>query len=175
MYTLANTIPADGPATNPYAFGSLNNNSPAFGASDPVSVTPSPFKMAPINPFAVDGAFTAIGSTVAPYRTTQTADGTTFQTITAMPQYEQKSLEELRLEDYMVKNKSKKDSSEKRRIRSSAKPLFEAASASEGAPVMPPIYFRLKQHRMEGCLAQPLILYHWRTGLPLGSSHSNVL
>ena len=122
-------------ATNPYAFGSLNNNSPAFGASDPVSVTPSPFKTAPNNPFAVDGAFTAIGSTVAPYRTTQTADGTTFQTITAMPQYEQKSLEELRLDDYMVKNKSKKDSSEKRRIRSSAKPLFEAASASGGGGI----------------------------------------
>jgi hypothetical protein len=138
VYTSANSIPVDGPATTPYAFGSTNNDSPAFsfGASDPLSVTPSPFT-APINPFAVDGAFTAVGTTLAPYRTTtrQTADSTTpivFQTITAMPQYEEKSLEELRLEDYMVKSKSKRASSEKRRIRRSAKPLFEAASASGG-------------------------------------------
>ena len=48
------------------------------------------------------------GTMVAPYQASRKADGTTpisFQSITAMAQYEHKSFEELRVEDYMAGNK----------------------------------------------------------------------
>lgn len=48
------------------------------------------------------------GSLAFPYQTTSKTDGSTqivLQAITAMPQYEQKSFEEIRLEDYLAGNK----------------------------------------------------------------------
>lgn len=54
---------------------------------------------------------TQTGSTVAPYQTTNKQDGNNsicLHSITAMPQYEQKSFEEIRLEDYLAGNKGTK-------------------------------------------------------------------
>lgn len=54
---------------------------------------------------------TQTGSMVAPFQPTTKQDGTNqivLQAITAMPQYEQKSFEEIRLEDYLVGNKGTK-------------------------------------------------------------------
>lgn len=51
------------------------------------------------------------GSTVAPYSATPKQDGNnsiTLHSITSMPQYEAKSFEELRLEDYLNNNKGTK-------------------------------------------------------------------
>ena len=51
------------------------------------------------------------GTLIAPYQMTTKHDGTNqyfYQAITAMPQYEDKSFEELRLDDYLAENKGMK-------------------------------------------------------------------
>ena len=55
---------------------------------------------------------TQTGSTVAPYQATAQQDGSNqivLQAITAMPQYDQKSFEELRLEDHLAGKKGTKE------------------------------------------------------------------
>jgi nuclear pore complex protein Nup98-Nup96 len=55
------------------------------------------------------------GTTIAPYQETRKLDGTAninFQSITAMPAYENKSFEELRMEDYMAGNKGSQGQSQ---------------------------------------------------------------
>jgi len=52
-----------------------------------------------------------VGSMVTPYETTTRQDGSTmivFQAITGMPEYKEKSFEELRMEDYMAGNRGMK-------------------------------------------------------------------
>ena len=82
---------------------------------------------------------TQTGSTVAPYQTTTKADGSnsiTLQAITAMPQYENKSFEELRLEDYMAGNKGTKGQAAPATSGFGAAPAFgqPAPAPAFGAP-----------------------------------------
>jgi len=93
---------------------------PTFGAPAPSAFgAPAPAATGAFGAAPTAGGFgqpqqpqqTQTGSTMAPYQTTQKQDGTNqivLQAITAMPQYELKSFEELRVEDYMAGNKGTK-------------------------------------------------------------------
>ncbi len=116
---------APAPATGGL-FGSAPTPAPAFGVSAPAPAFGAPAPAtgglfgAPAPAPASGGLFGApaapvggaagqgVGSRVAPFQETRTQDGTnsiSFQSVTAMPQYQEKSFEELRLEDYMAGNK----------------------------------------------------------------------
>lgn len=98
------------PAPAPGGFGAPTP-APAFGAPAPAG---GMFGSAPAPAggglFGGAPAAGSGGTTVAPYTPTNRQDGTSsiaMQTITAMAQYENKSLEELRYEDYLQGNKGK--------------------------------------------------------------------
>ncbi|KAI2493124.1 Nucleoporin autopeptidase [Fragilaria crotonensis] len=91
--SLWNTICFGAPAQAPSLFGSPP--APSGGLFGAASAQPST---------------AGVGSKVAPFNVTTTQDGNStthiaFQSITAMPQYEAKSFEELRYEDYSVGNR----------------------------------------------------------------------
>ena len=121
------------PAPAPSAFGAPAPapSGGLFGSATPAPATGGIFGAAPVAAVPTTGLFGApapapaagglfgspaqamgvaagVGSLATPYQATRKVDGTssiTFQSITAMPQYEAKSFEELRLEDYMGGNK----------------------------------------------------------------------
>lgn len=117
-------VPAPAPTTGglfgapaPSAFGapapSAFGTQSVFGAP---AQAPSLFGSPPAPSGGLFGAASAqpstagVGSKVAPFNVTTTQDGNStthiaFQSITAMPQYEAKSFEELRYEDYSVGNR----------------------------------------------------------------------
>ena len=94
-------------------FGQAPAPAPAFGAPAPAFGSPAP---APFGAAPAAGAFGApmqqtAGTASAPFTTTSKSDGNNsiiLQSITGMPQFEQKSFEELRLEDYAAGNKGTK-------------------------------------------------------------------
>ena len=102
-------------------FGSTPSSTP-FGAPAPSAFNapaPSTFgafgSPAPAAPatvgFGAQQQQQAVGTAAVPYQKTNKQDGTNqivLQAITAMPQYEQKSFEELRVEDYLAGNKGTK-------------------------------------------------------------------
>ena len=110
------------PVASPAApFGSTPSSTP-FGAPAPSAFNapaPSTFgafgSPAPAAPatvgFGAQQQQQAVGTAAVPYQKTNKQDGTNqivLQAITAMPQYEQKSFEELRVEDYLAGNKGTK-------------------------------------------------------------------
>ena len=110
------------PVASPAApFGSTPSSTP-FGAPAPSAFNapaPSTFgafgSPAPAAPatvgFGAQQQQQAVGTAAVPYQKTNKQDGTNqivLQAITAMPQYEQKSFEELRVEDYEAGNKGTK-------------------------------------------------------------------
>ena len=79
-------------------------SAPAFGAAPSTGLFGQPQQQQQQQPQQT-------GSTVAPYSATPKQDGNnsiTLHSITSMPQYEAKSFEELRLEDYLNNNKGTK-------------------------------------------------------------------
>mmetsp|Transcript_10161 Transcript_10161/g.19030 ORF Transcript_10161/g.19030 Transcript_10161/m.19030 type:complete len:1878 (-) Transcript_10161:4615-10248(-) len=81
-----------------------------FGSAAPTSSSGGGFFGSATSATASSGVMGGAsgGTSMAPYQETRKLDGTThinFQSITAMSQYENKSFEELRMEDYMAGNK----------------------------------------------------------------------
>eukprot|EP00979_Chaetoceros_neogracilis_P017675 scaffold10262_cov131-Chaetoceros_neogracile.AAC.2 len=79
-------------------------------------------------PTSTTSASKNAGTTLAPYQASRKAEGTSsisFQSITAMAQYEHKSFEELRVEDYMAGNKG----SQEQEAQPTATVAFRAAPA----------------------------------------------
>ena len=82
-------------------------SAPAFGAAPSTGLFGQPQQQQPQQQLQQQQT----GSTVAPYSATPKQDGNnsiTLHSITSMPQYEAKSFEELRLEDYLNNNKGTK-------------------------------------------------------------------
>jgi len=101
----APATPFGAPAPAPSAFGAPAQPS-AFG-----SPAPAPFGAAPAAGGFGGQIQQAAGTASTPFTTTNKTDGSNtivLQSITGMPQFEQKSFEELRLEDYAAGNKGTK-------------------------------------------------------------------
>lgn len=116
-------------------FGAPALAAPAFGAAPAAPAFGSSQGTIGSAMFGATPAAGAQGTASVPFQVTRKQDGTShinFQSITAMPQYENKSFEELRFEDYMSGNKGSGATSGSTAFGQSTSTGFGAPAASSG-------------------------------------------